>query len=100
MTEMAFRKDIEYFVSHHQRFIGLSYIISKPIYYSKQTEYYRLLQDVRDHHNWEDWILFMLEAVINVSKQSISLIKDIKTEMMKYKTLFAAIIRKSIRKIC
>lgn len=52
-----------------------------------KSEYYRLLQDVRDHHNWEDWILFMLEAVINVSKQSISLIKDIKTEMMKYKNI-------------
>ncbi len=50
-----------------------------------KSEYYRLLQEVRDKNNWEGWVLFMLEAVISVSQQSIKLIGSIKKEMLFYK---------------
>ena len=42
-----------------------------------KSEYYRLLQDVRDNDNWEEWILFMLEAVEKTSISTINMINDI-----------------------
>jgi len=44
-------------------------------------EYYRLLQTVRDHEAWEEWILYMLEAIIQTSIQTIDLIRGIKRLM-------------------
>lgn len=80
------------------RIINILYLISKELldyptlYLSRyiiqnKSEYYRLLQEVRDNGNWEDWILYILEAVITVSKQSSSLIKEIKDVMQYYKKI-------------
>lgn len=80
------------------RIINILFLVSKQLldyptlYLSRyiiqnKADYYRLLQEVRDKNNWEDWIVFMLEAVISVSKQSIVLIEDIKKEMFFYKNV-------------
>lgn len=58
--------------------------LSRDINQNKQ-DYYRLLQGVRADNNWQDWLLFMLEAVETTSLQTITLIKQIKHLMQKYK---------------
>jgi Fic family protein len=88
------------------RILNILYLISKDLldfptlYLSRfiiqnKSEYYRLLQAVREFGNWEDWIVFMLEAVNSVALQSIELIKKIKITMMDYKN----IIRNKLPKI-
>jgi Fic family protein len=78
------------------RIINILYLISKDLldfpslYLSRfinqnKGEYYRLLQGVRDNELWEEWILFILDAIISVSQQSVQLIKKIKLTMMHYK---------------
>lgn len=50
-----------------------------------RNEYYRLLQLTRQSNDWEPWILYMLEAVEVTSKDTIEVIKRIKTIMTTYK---------------
>ena len=52
-----------------------------------KSEYYRLLQDVRDNNNWEEWILFMLMAIRETSLSTTQLINAIKQLMMEEKHL-------------
>lgn len=47
--------------------------------------YYRLLQDVRDSNNWEEWILFMLRGIEETSQNTTRLVEQIKELMMQYK---------------
>ena len=42
-----------------------------------KSDYYRLLQDVRINHNWEEWILFILRGVAQTAKETIHQIKEI-----------------------
>lgn len=58
--------------------------LSRHIVRSK-SEYYRLLQAVRDDNAWEDWILYMLEAVEQTAGQTIDTINAIKTALFDYK---------------
>ncbi len=78
------------------RIINILYLVKEellkiPILYlsryinENKADYYRLLQDVRDNDNWEDWILFMLEGVEQTSKQTIVLIEGIKRDMQQFK---------------
>lgn len=78
------------------RIINILYLIAKdlldfPVLYlsryiiQNKEDYYRLLQNVRDENAWEDWVLYMLQGVIEVSKQSIQLISDIKELMSSFK---------------
>jgi len=50
-----------------------------------KSEYYRLLQSVRDENNWGDWVLYMLEAVKITSEQAIKKINLIKEALIDYK---------------
>ncbi|NOU19818.1 MAG: Fic family protein [Bacteroidales bacterium] len=50
-----------------------------------KTDYYRLLQQVRDENSWEEWLLFMIHGVEKTSKETITLIIQIRDLMMKYK---------------
>lgn len=50
-----------------------------------KTDYYRLLQAVRDNDAWEDWVLYMLEAVEQTSGQTITIIHAIKDALFDYK---------------
>lgn len=47
-----------------------------------KSEYYKLLQAVREQDAWEAWLLFMLDAVESTSKETIKLITAIKNQMM------------------
>ena len=50
-----------------------------------KTDYYRLLQTVRENDTWEDWVLYMLEAVEQTAGQTIATIHAIKTALFDYK---------------
>jgi Fic family protein len=58
--------------------------LSSHIVHTK-SEYYRLLQTVRDEDKWEDWVLYMLEAVEQTASQTITTIHAIKTALFDYK---------------
>jgi len=73
-------------------YLVLSDLLELPILYlsryiiQHKTDYYRLLQAVRTENAWEEWILFMLDAVDQTSKQTIGLIQAIKLLMQKIKS--------------
>ena len=78
------------------RIINLLYLIqvgllNLPILYishfiiQHRAEYYRLLQSVRETGNWENWILYMLDAVENTAIDTISKIEEIKRLMQRFK---------------
>lgn len=48
-----------------------------------KVEYYKLLQNVREKNEWEEWILYMLKAVESTSNETIKLTKDIDKLMSK-----------------
>lgn len=50
-----------------------------------KAEYYRLLQAVRDEGAWEDWVVYILEAVSVTSRQTLELIEGIGELMADYK---------------
>ena len=50
-----------------------------------KSEYYRLLQTVREHDNWEDWVLYLLAAVEQTAGQTIATIHAIKSALYDYK---------------
>ena len=47
--------------------------------------YYHLLQAVRDADRWEDWVLFILDAVEQTARQAITTISEIKQALQFYK---------------
>lgn len=51
----------------------------------RKGEYYRLLQAVRDDGAWEDWVVFMLEAVAETSATTIRLVEGIREQMARVK---------------
>ncbi len=50
-----------------------------------KSDYYRLLQEVRTKNNWEEWLLFMIKAVDQTSRETINLIIKLHEQMMNYK---------------
>jgi len=50
-----------------------------------KSEYYRLLQHVRETNSWEDWIIYMVEGIELTAIETIGLIKDIKDLMLYFK---------------
>jgi Fic family protein len=78
------------------RIINILYLIQEklqdlPILYlssyiiKNKSDYYRLLQEVRTKNNWEEWLLFMIKAVDQTSRETIDLITKISVLMMNYK---------------
>jgi Fic family protein len=78
------------------RIINILYLIQEklqdlPILYlsnyiiKNKSDYYRLLQEVRTKNNWEEWLLFMIKAVDQTSRETIDLIIAIRELMMNYK---------------
>lgn len=49
--------------------------------------YYKLLQEVRETDNWENWILYMLDSIEQISKETIVLIGKIRDLIFEYKNL-------------
>jgi len=50
-----------------------------------KSDYYHKLQAVRDNGEWESWLLYMLEGVVQTAKATIELIKNIKQIMQSFK---------------
>ncbi|MCY1269547.1 hypothetical protein D9M68_246040 [compost metagenome] len=50
-----------------------------------KADYYRLLQAVRDHGVWEEWLLFMLDAIERTARQTTRLTHGIKALMQQHK---------------
>jgi len=78
------------------RIINILYLIQEnlqdlPILYlsnyiiKNKSDYYRLLQEVRTKNNLEEWLLFMIKAVDQTSRETIDLIIKIRELMMNYK---------------
>lgn len=78
------------------RIINVLYLVKEglldtPVLYlsryinQNKGEYYRLLQAVRESQAWEEWILYMLEAIIQTSHETIRLIQGIRDLMQYYK---------------
>ena len=78
------------------RILNILYLIledlqSLPILYlssyiiANKSDYYRLLQEVREKNNWEEWLLFMIKGVEQTSKETIILIIQIRELMQLYK---------------
>ena len=52
-----------------------------------KSDYYRLLQGVREKGDWESWISYMIRGVENTAKDTIQLIEALKILMAEMKTL-------------
>lgn len=62
---------------------------------STKSDYYRLLQHVRDTGEWEDWVLYILEGVEVTAKHTIEVIHVLKEMMQNTKNAM----RKNLPKI-
>ena len=78
------------------RIINILYLVAQglldiPILYlsgyiiQTKQKYYELLQLVRDHNSWEEWLIYILEGIEYTSRTTISLVVEIRTLMQKYK---------------
>jgi Fic family protein len=78
------------------RIINILYLVQKnllhlPVLYlsryiiKHKSSYYKLLQEVRETGNWENWLLFMLDGVEQTANESIILINTIKKIMQGFK---------------
>jgi Fic family protein len=80
------------------RIINILYLVQKqllhlPVLYMSRyiirhkNDYYRLLQEVREKEEWEEWLLFMLDGVEQTAIESVKLISALKKLMQDYKQL-------------
>jgi Fic family protein len=74
-------------------YLVMNDLLDLPILYlsryiiQNKGKYYKLLQEVRETDSWENWILFMLAGVEQISKETIVLIAKIKELILEYKHL-------------
>ena len=83
------------------RIISVLYLVQKglldiPVFYlsraiiRSKSEYYALLQKVRDRNAWEEWMLYLLDAIETTSKQTIRMIEEIRSAYEDYKNRIRA----------
>lgn len=75
--------NVLYLVKHGLLDIPVLYL-SRHIVRTK-ADYYHLLQSVREHDAWEDWVLYMLAAVEHTAAEAIATIKAIKALLLETK---------------
>jgi Fic family protein len=46
-----------------------------------KSDYYRLLQSVRDEGTWHEWLLFMLQAVANTAQSTVAVVEGMRELM-------------------
>ncbi len=74
------------------RVLNILYLVDKgllelPVLYlskyiiEKKTDYYRLLLEVTEKQNWEEWIIYMLDAVKETADWTVKKIEDIRELM-------------------
>ena len=72
-------------------FLVLKELLDSPALYlsryinQNKSDYYRLLQQVKEEEAWSDWILYILKGVDSMSRQTADLITDISDLFQKYK---------------
>lgn len=52
-----------------------------------KADYYRLLQAVRDHGSWEEWVIYILDVVTETSELTLALIEGIREHMALFKNV-------------
>jgi len=78
------------------RIINMLYLVGQdlldlPVLYlsryliQTKSDYYHKLQAVRDNGEWEPWLLYMLEGIVQTAQATIALIKNIKQLMQSFK---------------
>lgn len=68
-----------------QRLLDIPILYLSRFITSNKSEYYRLLQSVRDKGDWEAWLLYMLTAVAETSIETLDLVEKIRSLMAEYK---------------
>lgn len=71
----------------HQGLLEIPILYLSRYIISHKASYYRLLQDVRDTNNWEEWIIFIADAVTLTAKDTIRVVKAIEEVMAAYKNI-------------
>jgi len=74
-------------------YLVMNNLLNLPVLYlsryiiENKADYYKLLQEVRETDNWENWVLYMLDSIEQISKETIVLIGKIKDLIFEYKNL-------------
>ena len=74
-------------------YLVMNDLLNLPILYlsryiiEHKADYYKLLQEVRETDNWENWVLYMLVGVEQIAKETIVLIGKIRDLIYEYKNL-------------
>ncbi len=82
-------------------YLVINDLLDLPILYlsryiiANKSEYYKLIQQVRDSGDWESWILFILKGVEQTAIQTIYLIKAISKLMQEYKVRIKEVLDKA-----
>ncbi|MCP4135401.1 MAG: Fic family protein [bacterium] len=69
----------------HQELLEIPVLYLSRYIIQNKSDYYRLLQEVRDYENWEGWILYMLKGIEVTARDTIDRIGRIRILMMDYK---------------
>jgi len=78
------------------RIVNVLYLVAKglmdiPVLYlsrfiiQNRSDYYRLIQAVRDDSGWEAWVIFILTAISHTSRQTLLLVDQIRELMLQAK---------------
>ncbi|MCF6235828.1 MAG: Fic family protein [Gammaproteobacteria bacterium] len=78
------------------RIINILYLINNdfldlPVLYLSRyivrtkSEYYRFLQSVRDHNEWQSWVLYMIKGIEQTARETITFINQIKILVLETK---------------
>jgi Fic family protein len=90
------------------RIVNILYLVTQklldlPILYlsryiiQNKSEYYALLQNVRDTNNWEKWVIFILKGVEQTAENTIRLVKEISSLMLQFKHTIRPLLGRSYR---
>jgi len=70
-------------------YLVLKELLDSPILYlskyiiRNKTAYYRLLQEVREKENWEEWVLFVLDGIEQTAEETLMLVREINAAVEK-----------------
>lgn len=74
-------------------YLVMNNLLNLPVLYlsryiiEHKADYYKLLQEVRETDNWENWVLYMLDSVEQIAKETIVVIGKIRDLIFEYKNL-------------
>ena len=74
-------------------YLVMNDLLNLPILYlsryiiEHKVVYYKLLQEVRETDNWENWVLYLLDGIEQIAKETIVLIGKIRDLIYEYKNL-------------